>query len=195
MRIVVASQNNGKLKEFKSVLEPLGYEVLSARDLGVNLDDVVEDQDTFEGNALIKARYLHEKTGLSVVSDDSGLCLEALPNILGVYSARFMGEDTDYSIKNAEVLRLLEPYDNKNAAFHCVIAIVGDGFESTFSGKIEGLIKPLIGGQGGFGYDPIFFPHNEDGSFATLSLDVKNKISHRAQALQKLHQYLKEEQA
>lgn len=194
MKIIIASQNQGKLKEFKSILEPLGYEVLSAADLDVNLDDVVEDGLTFADNALIKARVLHERTGYRVISDDSGLCISALPDIVGVHSARYMGYDTPYEIRNATILSLLEDKEDKSAAFHSVIALVGEGTEDTFEGIIEGTIGDAKGTEG-FGYDPIFYPLNSSESFASMDLDAKNKISHRALAIEKLLLHLQKEQS
>lgn len=189
MKIIIATQNQGKLKEFKSVLEPMGYEVLCASDLDFNLDAIVENGNTFSENALIKANYLHDMSGLKVISDDSGIIIDDLPNELGIRSARFMGEDTPYSIKNETILKRLEAIASPKASFHCSIALVGDNLEKTFSGKVFGTIKKAQG-HGGFGYDPIFYPNGNETSFASMPLDEKNKISHRALAIKKLVAYL-----
>lgn len=191
MKILIASQNEGKLKEFRSILEPLGFEVRSAQEEGYNLDHVVEDGLTFEDNALIKARVLYEMAGVPVLADDSGLCIDALPDILGVHSARFMGYETAYDVRNKHLLELLENKD-KEASFYSVIAYCDGETEMCFEGRIDGLIKDVMG-EGGFGYDPIFYPLGYDISFGTMDIDTKNKISHRALALQKTMAYLKDQ--
>lgn len=191
MKILIASQNEGKLKEFRSILEPLGFEVRSAQEEGYNLDHVVEDGLTFEDNALIKARILYEMAGVPVLADDSGLCIDALPDILGVHSARFMGYETAYDVRNKHLLELLEDKE-KEASFYSVIAYCDGETEMCFEGRIDGLIKDVMG-EGGFGYDPIFYPLGYDISFGTMDIDTKNKISHRALALQKTMAYLKDQ--
>lgn len=190
MKIIIASQNEGKLKEFRSILGPLGYEVFSANELGYNLDHLEETATTFEGNALIKANALFEMAQLPVIADDSGLCVNALPDILGVYSARYMGYDTPYDIRNQTILDLLEGKD-KAASFHSVIAYVDKDTQIGFEGIVEGVIKPSMGGLGGFGYDPIFYPLGFEESFAAMDADQKNAISHRGIALRKCVEYLK----
>lgn len=191
MKILIASQNEGKLKEFRSILEPLGFEVRSAQEEGYNLDHVVEDGLTFEDNALIKGRVLYEMAGVPVLADDSGLCIDALPDILGVHSARFMGYETAYDVRNKHLLELLEDKE-KEASFYSVIAYCDGDTEMCFEGRIDGLIKDVMG-EGGFGYDPIFYPLGYDISFGTMDIDTKNKISHRALALQKTMSYLKDQ--
>lgn len=189
MKILVASSNQGKLKEFRKILEPLGYVVQSAEEAGYSLDHVVEDGLTFEDNALIKARVLYDLTGVPVVADDSGLSINALPDILGVYSARYMGYETPYDVRNKHILELLEDR-NKEAYFTSVIAYVDGSNEYTFKGTIDGVIKE-ISGEGGFGYDPIFYPLGHEISFAQMSDDLKNEISHRAIALAKFIEHIK----
>lgn len=189
MKIIIATQNKGKLKEFKEVLEPLGYKVLSASDLNYNLDDIIEDGSSFKENAMIKANYLYDLCGLMVISDDSGIIIEDLPGELGIRSARFMGEKTPYSIKNEAILKRLESVHNPKASFHCAIALVGADLEETFEGEISGIIKSAQG-QGGFGYDPIFYPIGYETSFASMDSIKKNEISHRALAIKKLVLYL-----
>lgn len=189
MKIIIATQNKGKLKEFKEVLEPLGYKVLSASDLNYNLDDIIEDGSSFKENAMIKANYFYDLCGLMVISDDSGIIIEDLPGELGIRSARFMGEKTPYSIKNEAILKRLESVHNPKASFHCAIALVGADLEETFEGEISGIIKSAQG-QGGFGYDPIFYPIGYETSFASMDSIEKNEISHRALAIKKLVLYL-----
>lgn len=189
MKILIASQNKGKLKEFRNILEPFGYDVLAANDAGYNLDHVIEDGLTFEDNALIKARELHRMSGLPVIADDSGLCIDALPEILGVYSARFMGYETPYDVRIQEILKLLEGKDNK-ASFHSVIAYVSDQDEQTFAGSIDGFIHSP-NGLGGFGYDPIFYPVGYEASFSAMDEQLKNEISHRGIALRGFVEYIK----
>lgn len=190
MKILIASQNEGKLKEFRNILEPLGYKVCSAQQEGYNLDHVVEDGLTFADNALIKARKLYDMAKVPVIADDSGLCIHALPEILGVHSARYMGYDTPYSVRNPHILELVKDLD-RAASFLSVIAYVDGSVEETFEGRIDGLIQPATG-EGGFGYDPIFYPLGYKQSFASMDETLKNKISHRAIALLKTVNYLKE---
>ncbi|QIK57362.1 RdgB/HAM1 family non-canonical purine NTP pyrophosphatase [Erysipelothrix sp. HDW6A] len=192
MKLLIASHNKNKIKEFKEILEPLGYTVLSAGDFDINIDDVEETESTFEGNALLKARYLFEKTGLASISDDSGLTIPALPDILGVYSARFMGSDTDYTVKNHAVIDLLKDKEDRSAYFTSAIALVGPTEEKTFVGRIDGTITDEIRGVGGFGYDPIFLPDGYEETFGELGPEIKNTISHRFRALEKLIHYLRE---
>lgn len=190
MKILIASQNEGKLKEFRKILEPLGYEVKSAQEEGYNLDHVVEDGETFADNALIKVRTLYEMAKVPVIADDSGLCIHALPDILGVYSARYMGEDVPYDVRNQTLLQLIKDKP-KEASFHSVIAYFDGVHEKTFEGVIHGVIKEASG-QGGFGYDPIFYPLGYEESFAMMEDTLKNKISHRALALAQTVDYLKD---
>ncbi|WP_323615948.1 RdgB/HAM1 family non-canonical purine NTP pyrophosphatase [Erysipelothrix rhusiopathiae] len=191
MELLIASHNEGKIREFRELLEPLGYSVLSAKDYGISMDAVIEDQETFRGNARLKSKYLSEKTGLTVISDDSGLVIDALPDILGVKSARFMGEDTSYELKNNEILRRLDGVENRSARFHCAISLYGPKCDEVFEGVVEGAIGPIQEGGTGFGYDPIFYPEGSDQSFGTMSHDAKNKISHRGRAVQSLLNYLR----
>lgn len=191
MKIAVASNNEGKLNEFKQILEPLGYEVLSAKMLGINMDVVEETGETFEENALIKARYLFEKTQINSIADDSGLVVESLPDILGVYSARFMGIETSYDVKNRAVIELLEG-KNRSAYFISSIAYVSETVTKTFVGRCDGAIASDILGREGFGFDPIFIPNGFQQSFGQLDSITKNAHSHRGKALRKLDDFFKE---
>ncbi|CAM2744753.1 RdgB/HAM1 family non-canonical purine NTP pyrophosphatase [Erysipelothrix tonsillarum] len=191
MELLIASHNKGKIKEFKELLEPLGYSVLSAHDYDISMDDVVEDKLTFRENARIKSKYVSEKTGLTVISDDSGLVIDALPDILGVKSARFMGEDTPYEIKNKAILQRLECESVRTAHFHCAISLYGPDCDEVFEGVVMGEIGPISDSGTGFGYDPIFYPDGYNQSFAQMTREAKNKISHRGQAVQLLLNYLR----
>lgn len=188
MKIRVASHNPGKLKEFKAILEPFGYEVILGFD---GIDDVEETGLTFEENAFIKAQAIHDASGDLVIADDSGLVIDALPNLLGVYSARFE-PSLSYLEKNKLLLEMLKEEENRSARFHSVIALVGEGVHESFAGHVEGKISTEIKGADGFGYDPIFIPNGYSKSFGELAADEKNKISHRAIALQKFIKYIEE---
>ena len=190
MKIIVASNNQGKLKEFKSILEPLGYTVVTAKEQGISMDSVEETGATFVENSIIKAAFVHEQTGLPTIADDSGLTISALPDILGVYSARFMGEDTPYVDKNNEILKRLKDESQRDAYFTSAIVMIDEQGIHAFEGRIDGSIAEAIMGEGGFGYDPIFVPNGMTVSFGMLDADVKNKISHRALALQKFIDFM-----
>lgn len=188
MKIRVASHNQGKIKEFKAILEPLGYEVLSGFE---GIDDIEETGSTFEENSFIKAETIYKASNDLVIADDSGLIIDALPDLLGVYSARFE-PSLDYYGKNLKLLSLLEGNDHRTARFHSSIALVGPGVSESFSGTIEGNIAQEIKGSEGFGYDPIFIPKGYSESFAEMDASLKNTISHRAIALKKFTDYIKE---
>ncbi|CAM3659514.1 RdgB/HAM1 family non-canonical purine NTP pyrophosphatase [Erysipelothrix urinaevulpis] len=191
MKVIVASHNEGKIKEFHSILEPLGFEVLKASDFNVDVSMIEETGTTFAENALIKAKAVYEIIKLPVVSDDSGLNLDAFPELLGVYSARFM-ENEPYHIKNKTILKKYETESNRKANFEsCVVYY--DGHAHSFSGIVEGEIVDKIKGEGGFGYDPIFKPSGYSQTFGEMSVIDKDKISHRARALNKFVEFIKEE--
>ena len=155
-------------------------------------DDIPETADTFEGNALIKARYIKEKYGYDCFADDSGLEINALGGAPGVFSARF-SDEAHNSEKNIEkVLSLMQGVTDRTARFRTVVALVLDNNEYTFEGEIKGLILNERRGEGGFGYDPIFLPENETLTFAEMSDIQKNAISHRARAVKKLATFLLE---
>lgn len=189
MKVVIASNNQGKIKEFKEILSPMGYEIL---DLNVSLNEFEETGSTFKENALLKAEFVYRKTGYLTIADDSGLCIRSLPDILGVYSARFMGETTNYQVKMRAILDLLKDKDDRSAYFKSVIAVVGDGVNLAFEGVCEGDIASEIKGESGFGYDPIFIPKNYQKSFGELDESIKNQISHRFKALKQMMEYLNE---
>lgn len=190
-KIVIATGNLHKVREFKEMLEPLGYEVLSLKDLSEQVE-IIEDGKTFSENALIKARAIHDHFHIAVCADDSGLSIEALNGAPGIYSARFMGEDTSYEIKNQYLIDELNKYDNRKAKYVCAIAYIDiDGNEVVVEGEVHGLINDKQVGSKGFGYDPIFYYPPYETTLANVSEEMKNKISHRAIALQKLLPYVK----
>lgn len=199
MKFVVATKNPHKLIEFKRILNPLGIEVLSQTDvatgMGIPMDiDVVEDADTFEGNARLKACAIFELTGLPTIADDSGIEVYALNGEPGIYSARYGGEQCKNDVERYELLlKNLNDESNRDAQFVCAIhLIISHEKEHTFTGICKGQIgfKPL--GNDGFGYDPIFMVDGK--SFAELDGELKDMISHRGIALRKLEQFLKEEE-
>jgi len=192
MDIVVASRNPGKIAELKRLLEHLSVNVLSLDDFD-DIPEIIEDGKTYEENALKKARVVHQATGKIVLSDDSGLEVDALRGQPGVRSARFGGDDlTDYerSMKLLDEIKET-PEDERGATFQCRLAIVGpNGMEKVVSGSCRGSIIPAPQGGSGFGYDPIFLPSEYNHTFAELSPDIKNRISHRGRALEKAALFL-----
>lgn len=192
--IVIATGNLHKVQEFRSMLEPLGYQVKSLKDFEETVE-IIENGTTFEENALIKARTIQEAFHIDVIADDSGLAIDALDGAPGVYSARFMGEDTDYRIKNQALIDQLENCDCRNAQFVCAIAYVScDGEERVFRGEVHGEITKEIIGEHGFGYDPIFYYPPYRTTLANVSEEEKNKVSHRGRALRQFISYLKQKE-
>lgn len=190
MKLVIASNNKGKIREYKQLLEPLGYEVLSQSEAGVNIE-VEETGTTFAENSALKARAIYRLLGCAVLADDSGLAVDALNGEPGVYSARYGGLPTD-SERSELVLKKMENVseDKRTARFVCTIHFIKEsGEEIAVEGEVCGKIgyEPL--GDNGFGYDPIFM--YGDKSFAQVSAEVKNSVSHRADALNKLMEKLK----
>ena len=187
-KIVFATNNKNKLREMREIMEGL-YEVLSLDDIGCH-EDIVEDADTIEGNAKIKADFVTNKYHVDCFSDDSGLEVEALGGAPGVYSARYAGEHCSFDDNIDKLLHALDGNTNRKAAFRTVICLIEGGTPSYFEGKITGCILTERYGQEGFGYDPVFMPDRFAVSFAEMPLDVKNQISHRARATQKLAEHL-----
>lgn len=184
-KIIFATGNNGKMKEIREILGDLPYEVLSMKEAGI-LVDIVEDGTSFEENALIKARAVAEASGEIAMADDSGLEVDFLEKAPGIYSARFLGEETSYEIKNQYILDKLKdvPEAERTARFVCAIAIVfPDGKSEIRRATIEGRIAYEAAGENGFGYDPIFYVPEFNLTTAQLTMEQKNKISHRAKAL------------
>lgn len=196
-KIIFATGNEGKMREIREILSDLPYEILSMKEAGL-VSDPEENGETFEENALIKARALHEALGDQVVdtivmADDSGLEIDALPDVLGIKSARFMGHDTDYVIKNKRILEMMEGVaeEKRSARFVAAIAAVfPDGREVTKRGVMEGRIGYEISGNGGFGYDPIFFLPEFNKTSADITAEEKNAISHRGKALRMMKEEL-----
>lgn len=194
-KIIFATKNKGKIKEIKEILKTLDVEVISMEEAGITLD-VVEDGETFEENALKKAREIMMLSKQVVMADDSGLEVDYLDKAPGVYSARFGGENTSYAIKNQMILEKLRnvPWEQRRARFVSVIVTVfPDGNIRTTRGTIEGYIAYEAKGNQGFGYDPIFYVPEYHCTLAELTLEEKNKISHRGKALEKMKRLLKEE--
>ena len=184
-RMIFATGNENKMKEIREILGALPLEILSMKEAGVSAD-IVEDGKTFEENALIKARAICKLAGEMVLADDSGLEIDYLNKEPGIYSARYMGEDTSYHIKNKSLIDRLEgvPDEKRTARFVCAIAAVfPDGKELVVRGTVEGIIGYEEKGENGFGYDPIFYLPERGCTTAELPPEEKNSISHRGNAL------------
>jgi len=192
-QIVFATGNEGKMREIRAILEDLGCEILSMKEAGI-VADILEDGTTFEENAVIKAQSVAEYTDAIVLADDSGLEIDYLNKEPGIYSARYLGEDTSYRVKNQNLIDRLEgvPDDKRTARFVCAIAAVfPDGTSLVTRGTIEGRIGYEERGEGGFGYDPIFYVPEYGKSTAELSAEEKNAVSHRGNALRLMKEELK----
>lgn len=193
-QIVFATGNEGKMREIRAILSDLGCEILSMKEAGITAD-ILEDGTTFEENALIKAKAVAEYTDAIVLADDSGLEIDYLNKEPGIYSARYMGEDTSYRVKNQNLIDRLEgvPDEKRTARFVCAIAAAfPDGTSSVVRATIEGRIGYEERGEGGFGYDPIFYVPEYGKSTAELSAEEKNAISHRGKALRLVKEDIKE---
>lgn len=193
--IVLASRNKHKIEELRATLTPLGIELKSTYDFP-GLEEVIEDRESLKGNALKKAKYVHEKTGLPALSDDTGLEVDALNGRPGVYSARYAGEDATYQDNVDKLLGELKdvPMQRRGAQFRTVAALVTDKGDYTFEGICRGTIITKEQGTGGFGYDPLFVPASYKKTFAQLDPEVKNEISHRGKAIQKFYEWLEKNQ-
>lgn len=193
-KIIFATGNAGKMKEIRNILSDLPVQVLSMKEVGIQTD-IVEDGKTFAENAVIKARAIMQLTGEVVLADDSGLEIDYLNKEPGIYSARYMGEDTSYRIKNANLIQRLEgvPDEERTARFVCAIAAAfPDGTVKTTEGTIEGRIGNEEKGENGFGYDPIFYVPEFGCTTAELSEEQKNEISYRGKALTEMKEILKD---
>ena len=200
MNIALASRNKNKIEELKKIIET---DVIAGTGVSVNIltpdnfpecEEVEEDGDTFEANALKKALYISKCAGMTAIADDSGLEVDALNGAPGVFSARYAGESAD-DIANLE--KLLDemkgvPPEKRSARFVCCIALASGDDVKTFFGSVEGGIGTAPKGKKGFGYDPVFYPRGYDRTFAEMSDDEKNALSHRGKALRKLQEYLSE---
>lgn len=194
-KIVFATSNEGKMREIREIMKDLGCEVVSLKEAGVQVD-IVEDGDTFEANAVIKAKTVWEQTGGIVLADDSGLEIDALNGEPGVYSARYMGEYTSYEIKNWNLIHRLNgvPEEKRTARFVAAIAaVLPDGRVVTTRGTMEGVIAHEPAGAGGFGYDPILMLTEYGKTSAELTMEQKNAISHRGKGLRAMKEVLAKE--
>lgn len=188
MELYFASGNENKVKEIRSAL-PNRFVLKSLSDFEFN-EDIPETEPTLEGNALLKARFLHKKFQISVFADDTGLEIDALEGAPGVFSARFAGPEKDSQKNMDKVLNALHNVKDRSAQFRTVIALIFEGKEYLFEGVVKGTIREEQSGRKGFGYDPIFQPDGFGITFAEMDMDTKNKISHRGLAVQKLIQFL-----
>lgn len=191
-KVMIATKNKGKAKEFEALFAPRGIQVMTLLDLE-NSIDVEETGTTFEENALLKANAISKLLNMPVLSDDSGLIIDALDGRPGVYSARYAGPEKNDKANYEKVLAELEgvPAEKRTARFYCVIALVGPNMQPiTVSGTCEGSIAEKPDGEHGFGYDPVFYVTDKQTTMANLPPEEKNKISHRANALKELQKVL-----
>ena len=185
MKLIFATGNENKMREIRQIFGGFGFEIQSMKEAGIDID-IVEDGTSFQENALIKARAVHEASGALVLADDSGLEIDALGKEPGIYSARYLGEDTSYDIKNANLIDRVKdvPEDRRGARFICAVAaVLPDGRSLVQTGVMEGRVAYAPAGENGFGYDPIFFLPQYGKTSAQISPEQKNAISHRGQAL------------
>ncbi|MDR1762699.1 MAG: non-canonical purine NTP diphosphatase [Dysgonamonadaceae bacterium] len=189
-KLVFATNNRHKLTEVRDIFGE-NFEIASLEEAGC-FDDIPEDADTLEGNALAKARFVKQNYGCDCFADDTGLEVAALGFAPGVYSARYAGEAKDSAANTAKLLRELGGVDDRSARFRTVIALILGEEEMLFEGQVEGEIIETPRGKQGFGYDPVFVPKGYSETFAELGEEIKNRISHRAEAVRKLKQYLDE---
>lgn len=193
-KLIFATGNKNKMIEIREILKDCGYEILSMKEAGIEAD-IVEDGKTFEENAVIKATAISKIAGCLVLADDSGLEVDCLNKEPGIYSARYMGEDTSYDIKNKNLIERAAgvPDDKRTARFVCAIAAAfPDGRVITRTGTIEGRLAYEPAGENGFGYDPIFYVPEYKMTTAEMPPEDKNKISHRGKALRMMRQALEE---
>jgi XTP/dITP diphosphohydrolase len=188
MKIVFATNNEHKLMEIRDLLGD-SFALLDLKDVNIK-EDIPENLPTLEENSLFKAKYIHNITGMNVFADDTGLEIEELNGSPGVHSARFAGENKDFRANTEKVLKMMKGKKNRKAKFRTVIALILNSSEYLFEGIVTGTILDGEQGTGGFGYDPIFVPHGSKITYAEMSLDEKNKISHRALAFEKLKLFL-----
>lgn len=188
MKIVFATNNTHKLEEIRRMLRG-SHQIVSLAEIGCH-EDIPEEQDTLEGNALQKARYIKQHYGYDCFADDTGLEINALGGRPGVYSARYAGEAKDSEANMRKVLAEMQGHSDRRARFRTVIALILGNEEHLFEGKVEGEILTARQGSAGFGYDPVFRPDGYDRSFAEMDPDTKNSISHRGEATRKLAAFL-----
>lgn len=192
MKLLVATNNDHKIHEYVKMFSPFGIEVVSPKSLGIH-DDPVEDGDSYEANSLIKAKALQKYSSLPIIADDSGLNVQALNNFPGIYSSRFAKENGGNATANLKLIEMLKPFEDKSAFFTCVITLLNvEDKPVQFKGICPGYILDKPQGEGGFGYDPIFFSIKANMCFGVASEEIKNKYSHRALALDQLIRYFEE---
>ncbi len=192
--VLIATKNKGKAKEFEALFSPKGIKVITLLDIE-NAIDVEETGSTFEENALLKANAISELLNMPVLSDDSGLIIDALNGRPGIFSARYAGPEKDDRANYEKILEELKgvPAEKRTARFYCAIALVGPNMDPiTVSGTCEGTIAEAPDGVNGFGYDPVFFVPEKQTTMANLKAEEKNKISHRANALRELEKVINE---
>lgn len=190
-KIVFATNNQHKLDEVRAALGE-EWVLLTPRDCGIT-EEIPETSDTLEGNALQKAQYIYSRTGLDCFADDTGLEVEALGGAPGVHSARYATDGHDFAANTALLLRNLEGVVNRRARFRTAIALIMNGVVSMFEGCVSGVITEAPSGEGGFGYDPVFRPDGFDRTFAQMSREEKNAISHRGRAVAELARFLSDD--
>ena len=190
MKIVFATNNAHKLDEVRQVVGEK-FEIVSLRECGI-LEDIPENEPTLEGNALAKARYIYERTGFNCFADDTGLEVDALGGEPGVRSARYATDGHDDEANKRLLLERLQGEENRAAQFRTAVALILGGKEYLFEGIVRGEIALEQHGEGGFGYDPLFFPEGGDLTFAQMSSEEKNAISHRGRAVRKLAEFLQQ---
>ncbi len=190
-KLILATHNYGKLQEIKGILNDLSIEISSLSDYS-SIPEIVEDGETLEENALKKAREIFHLTGIPTLADDTGLEVSFLDMAPGVISARYAGEKVSYEANNRKLLKELDnvPAHKRTAQFRCVAAFIAKDIEKITEGICHGKIIDNLRGTGGFGYDPLFVPDGYDLTFAELPIETKNKISHRANAFQKMKSIL-----
>jgi XTP/dITP diphosphohydrolase len=188
MKLIFATNNKHKIREISDLLDDR-FEIIGLADVSIT-EDIPEDADNLADNALFKARYVHDRTGMNVFADDTGLEVDALDGAPGVFSARYAGAGKSPDDNILKLLKELEGVEDRKARFRTVIALIYDNSEYLFEGKVEGGIIQKRSGTGGFGYDPVFVAEGYDLTFAEIPLSEKNKISHRARAMKKLLAFL-----
>ena len=191
-RLLIATNNQGKVREIKAILGGFYDDIVSLKDAGISLD-VVEDGDSFEANAIKKAREAAEVAGCDALADDSGLCVDALNGAPGIYSARYAGEDATDEQNNEKLLKNLEGIQNRGARFVSVVALISGDKVTAARGEVCGVIAKAPSGNGGFGYDPLFYVPELGQTFAEIPAEIKNSLSHRARALSALQKKLSEQ--
>ena len=187
--LLFATNNQHKLREIQEILGN-EFRILSLRDVGLDIE-IPETQESIEGNAIQKARFIYEQYGKNCFADDTGLEIDALDKRPGVYSARYAGEGCSFDDNVEKILLELSGNDNRVACFRCVICLISDGMEYIFEGRVDGVITKERRGSDGFGYDPVFLPAGQHQTFAEMPAYLKNGISHRGKAVIKMVRFLK----